>query len=102
MTTDRDDTATLMSERSNLIATKAEQLVALMKRATAAEAKVALLTEALKPFATFAENNTDDEGWAGSTCQRDRIVDWFGPSDFRAARRALSEPDKEGRRERPA
>ena len=38
-----------------------------------------------------------DEGWAGSTCQRDRIVDWFGPSDFRSARRALSEPDnKEG------
>ena len=60
---------------------------------TAITAKVALLTEALRPFATFAENNTDDDGWAG-TCQRDRIVDWFVPSDFRAARRALSEPDK--------
>jgi hypothetical protein len=52
---------------------------------TALTAKVALLTEALRPFATFAENNTDDDGWAGSSCQRDRICDWFGPSEFRAA-----------------
>ena len=47
------------------------------------------LKEALRPFAQFAEWNTDNEGWAGTQCQRERIVDWFGPTDFRRARAAL-------------
>jgi hypothetical protein len=65
-------------------------------RATAAEAKVALLTEALRPFAEAADSIDDNEG--------DRIEMWEHPAsmqvtaaDFRAARSALqSEKDREG------
>lgn len=59
------------------------------KLRTTAEASLATMREALEPFASFAANNTDDDGWAGTQCQRERIVDWFGPSDFITARRAL-------------
>lgn len=48
------------------------------------------LVEALEPFATFAANNVDEEGWAGLRCERERIVDWFGPSDFRRAALAVT------------
>lgn len=44
--------------------------------------------EALEPFATWAADNTDSEGWAGNLCEGDRVRDWFGPSEFRAARTA--------------
>src|SRR5260370_28838266 len=39
---------------------------------------------ALEPFATFAANNTDENGWT-STVHREQISTWFGPSEFRAA-----------------
>lgn len=53
------------------------------------------LAKALEPFAVFAGNNTDEHGWAGSECQRERVCDWFGPSEFRAAIHALSALTKE-------
>jgi hypothetical protein len=59
-------------------------------RAESAEARVKALEEALKPFANFAMDNTDGDGWAGNRCERDRIADWFGPSDFQAVLAALS------------
>lgn len=39
---------------------------------------------ALEPFTTFAANNVEktDDGWQWTGCSRDRICDWFGPSDF--------------------
>lgn len=43
----------------------------------------------VEPFVEFAANNTDAEGWAGTSCQGDRIRDWFGPSEFRALRSAV-------------
>lgn len=52
---------------------------------------------ALEPFAAFAEHTVDNEGWSG-TAQRERIVDWFGPSEFRrahAAIRALQAPKRD-------
>jgi len=42
------------------------------------------LVEALEPFAAFAETFVDDEGWKHPP-MRERIVDWFGPTDFRNA-----------------
>ncbi|MBN7804849.1 hypothetical protein JZX86_05660 [Agrobacterium rosae] len=62
----------------------------LRHRAETAEARVKSLEEALKPFTTVSENWVDDEGWSDRACQHDRIVDWFGPSDFRRARTTLS------------
>jgi len=49
--------------------------------------------EALEPFATFAENYVNPKGWndVGIGTSHERIVDWFGPSDFRQARTALAE-----------
>jgi hypothetical protein len=47
------------------------------------------LEAALRPFADFADGNVDNDGWSGRE-QGARIVDWFGPSDFRAARAALA------------
>jgi hypothetical protein len=46
--------------------------------------------EALVPFAEFAANNVDEQGWKEGACRGDRIVDWFGPSEFRAAQQALA------------
>lgn len=50
--------------------------------------EVERLREALRPFATFAETFVGDDGWVGPM-NKERIVDWFGPSDFSAARQAL-------------
>lgn len=51
-----------------------------------AEAELQALREALEPFQTFAECHIDEEGWTGPM-KTTRIVDWFGPSDFRALTR---------------
>jgi len=58
-------------------------------RATAAEAEVAAMrskleraAEALEPFGAFADHAIDGDGWGGPP---GRIIDWFGPSDFRRA-----------------
>ena len=48
--------------------------------------------EALEPFAQFARDNIDDEGWT-SNIHRESISTWFGPSDFRAV---LNVPTLEG------
>lgn len=48
------------------------------------------MREALEPFADIAgEAWADSDGWTEAACQKDRIVDWFGPSAFRNARAAL-------------
>lgn len=45
---------------------------------------------ALEPFADIAgESWADKDGWTDAACQKDRVVDWFGPSAFRNARTAL-------------
>lgn len=48
------------------------------------EARVKLLEAALKPFRTVSKDWVDETGWTDVACQNDRIVDWFGPSDFLA------------------
>lgn len=48
---------------------------------------LARLREALEPFAT---DWADENGWTDTACQKDRIVDWFGPSDFLRVRAALT------------
>lgn len=53
--------------------------------------RIAAVLKALEPFATFAETFVDDEGWTGPMRQ-ERIIDWFGPSDFRRALQALHTP----------
>lgn len=52
--------------------------------------------EALRPFAEFAAFNVKPDPkdptagiWDGIGCERERVNKWFGPSDFRAASRAL-------------
>ena len=67
-----------------------------IRRAERAEASLGVAVKALEPFADFAERNTDDEGWAGTQCQRERVCDWFGPSDFRAARSARASIQAKG------
>lgn len=56
----------------------------LRHRAEAAEAEVARLQAILEPFRTVSKDWVDENGWTDVACQKDRIVDWFGPSDFRA------------------
>jgi hypothetical protein len=54
------------------------------------EAKLATAQKALEPFADIAgEPWADENGWTDAACQNDRIVDWFGPSAFLAARAVL-------------
>lgn len=42
------------------------------------------LNAILEPFRTVSKDWVDENGWTDVACQKDRIVDWFGPSDFRA------------------
>ena len=44
--------------------------------------------EALAPFAAFAAQAVDGEGWSGRE-QNASIHTWFGPGDFRAASAAV-------------
>jgi hypothetical protein len=53
------------------------------------------LVGALEPFATFAEN-VDENGWK-SNIHKERISDWFGPTDFRRATEALASFQEVGR-----
>lgn len=48
--------------------------------------RIETLEYALKPFVT---DWADEQGWTETACQKDRVVDWFGPSDFRRAASAL-------------
>jgi hypothetical protein len=64
------------------------------------EARVKAL-EALEPFACGDHEVpvVDGEGWTnyGISWSRDRIVDWFGPSDFRRAKEAIRALKTEGK-----
>ncbi|MND54123.1 hypothetical protein D3C87_908390 [compost metagenome] len=42
------------------------------------------LNAILEPFRAVSKDWVDENGWTDVACQHDRIVDWFGPSDFRA------------------
>lgn len=53
------------------------------------EAKEDALKQALLPF--FFEDWTDENGWTDTAAQKDRICDWFGPSDFENVRKLLLE-----------
>jgi hypothetical protein len=57
-----------------------------------AAALITSLREALEPFASFAENTTEN-GWA-TNIHREGISTWFGPSDFRRARTALNPKER--------
>lgn len=52
------------------------------------DAGVERIARALEPFVTFAKEHTDADGWTIGT-GRDRICDWFGPSDFQQLLAAL-------------
>ena len=60
--------------------------------------------EALEPFANFAANFVDDDGWngVGLSVHKERISYWFGPSEFRAARAALASIKENERADRRA
>jgi hypothetical protein len=59
------------------------------------EQEIEMLRAALEPFATYGEGNVDEHGWKEGCGGRDRIVDWFGPSEFRAAKDALASTQPE-------
>lgn len=79
---DTNDRATLMRKAADTIEAFA-----------AAPAPDAALRGALEPFATFAATFVDNEGWTGPMNQ-ERIVDWFGPSDFRRAAALAATPSQ--------
>lgn len=88
--------AALASERAAHAETRRERDEAFQKYVDANEARIdaeAQRDEALKALEPFAELAgevwADEFGWTDSACQNDRICDWFGPSAFFAARRAL-------------
>lgn len=59
-----------------------------------AEIRIVDLENALLPFAEHGRSCVDANGWAPGS-GRERVCDWFGPSDFRAAAAALPEADGE-------
>lgn len=50
--------------------------------------RIETLESALNPFVT---EWADEHGWRDDDCQKDRIVDWFGPSDFLAVAVAMKD-----------
>lgn len=71
--------ATFAREYMTEAATEIERLSMLVEEAA----------NVIHPFACFAKSHVDDEGWNGPMRQT-RIVDWFGPSQMRAARTFLA------------
>lgn len=70
----------------------AEDLALLQSRILHQDTALAERDEALKPFGTeFAATFVDENGWTGPM-NKERIVDWFGPSDFRRAAALLASP----------
>lgn len=65
----------------------ADELTTLRARLSSLEALLGEAREALEPMASFAEHFVDENGWTGTngSSGRERINDWFGPSDFRRA-----------------
>jgi hypothetical protein len=53
----------------------------------AAEARLKQAEDVIRPFAM--EGWADENGWTDRGCPNDRVCDWFGPSDFHAARQSL-------------
>jgi hypothetical protein len=54
---------------------------------TEARSQLEEAREWLEPFFHFAKNNArigpeNRPEWCGLRCERERIVDWFGPTDF--------------------
>lgn len=95
--------AALEAKEAELAAVKAErddlEVLKNMYRddTESAKARLAKALKALEPFADIAgEPWADESGWTDAACQNDRICDWFGPSDFRAARRALTGGQEDG------
>ena len=86
-----------LREQASKVMPQSETGDLLTRAAEALARQEELLAEAgdsITPFANFAADNTVDDAsgwaggiWAGNRCERERIVDWFGPSDFRAAAR---------------
>lgn len=68
----------------------AEALAELQSGLLHSEEENAKLREALEPFGgEFASTFVNDDGWTGPM-SKTRIVDWFGPSDFRRAASLIS------------
>lgn len=86
---DKSEAWDVVAAKNLIIATKDAEIA----RLTAENER---MREALEPFAEFAENNIEHDGWGGLRCERERINVWFGPSDFIRARAALSIPDPAG------
>jgi hypothetical protein len=64
----------------------------------AGQPDIGKVVEVLRPFANYAADNTAADPaspgfgvWDGNGCERERIVDWFGPTDFHRASALLSE-----------
>lgn len=102
----RDDVAELEGSAASGRKVVTDECVDRIRRAAEALARqeelIAEAGDSITPFANFAADNTVDDAsgwaggiWAGNRCERERIVDWFGPSDFRAAAR-LFEKLKDG------
>ena len=68
--------------------TQADDILALFAHPAPSQSMDAV-REALEPMASLADAFIDHEGWK-SPPMRERIVDWFGPSDFRRARSVLA------------
>jgi len=77
--TPQADRATQLADAAHIIRCSPDRIRAIA-------AYVEQLEKALEPF---VNDWADEDGWTDHACQRDRIVDWFGPSDFRRARAAL-------------
>jgi hypothetical protein len=80
---DEQDDAILYNRAATALSSQAAEIASLRKQVDEKD-------KALEPFSSIAEEWVDDEGWTDLACKNDRICDWFGPSDFRAARRARS------------
>jgi hypothetical protein len=59
----------------------------------AARVEIVKLRQGLVPFANFGTREVDEHGWKNWP-MRDRLVDWFGPTDFRRARDLIATPSE--------
>lgn len=82
--TSRDDAYAMAKALNHVVRFHVERAQALSTPAQGDEVR-----EALEPFATFYPTFANEDGWT-SPMTKERIVDWFGPTDFRRAAKVFA------------
>lgn len=81
------------AEVGKVISDSFKRAAEITARAEAAETRLASAKEVIAPFAEFGRSHTDEHGWIDGF-GNERLCNWIGPSDLRAAAEWMDKCDE--------